>query len=504
MKNLIRKIPGFNKIVIPYHMLRSFMAATDNDYPASSMKVIAVTGTNGKTTTCFMIHKMLTEAGKKVGLMTTVANGVGDDLKPQIHHMTTVSAGLLNKRIAKMRDAGAEYLVLEVTSHALAQHRTFGIPIDVAVMTNVTHEHLDYHKTFENYVNAKRRLFKLANKTRGGKKIGVINAEDPSADKFISDIKTPITYGENSGDLQARQVKLTPSGVEYYVKHDGGKKIGVINAEDPSADKFISDIKTPITYGENSGDLQARQVKLTPSGVEYYVKHDGRKLHIKTQIPGEFNVYNSLAAVAVGLSYGLTDEQIEKGIAALQSVEGRMNRIDEGQPFEVVVDFAHTPDSFEKLLKDFRKSTTGKLIVMFGSAGRRDESKRAIQGEIAGKYADIVVITEEDDRDIDGQEIMKQIADGAEKSGKRLDKDFFKVHDRAAAIEFTLAQAKGSGDVVMLLGKGHEKTIEQLATYEKETARTYLTSLLPILLGKSWHAYQKDGNCFRLLRRWNN
>ena len=407
MKNLIRKIPGFNKIVIPYHMLRSFMAATDNDYPASSMKVIAVTGTNGKTTTCFMIHKMLTEAGKKVGLMTTVANGVGDDLKPQIHHMTTVSAGLLNKRIAKMRDASAEYLVLEVTSHALAQHRTFGIPIDVAVMTNVTHEHLDYHKTFENYVNAKRRLFKLANKTRGGKKIGVINAEDPSADKFISDIKNPITYGENSGDLQARQVKLTPSGVEYYVKHDG------------------------------------------------------RKLHIKTQIPGEFNVYNSLAAVAVGLSYGLTDEQIEKGIAALQSVEGRMNRIDEGQPFEVVVDFAHTPDSFEKLLKDFRKSTTGKLIVMFGSAGRRDESKRAIQGEIAGKYADIVVITEEDDRDIDGQEIMKQIADGAEKSGKRLDKDLFKVHDRAAAIEFTLAQAKGSGDVVMLLGKGHEKTIER-------------------------------------------
>ena len=394
-------------MVIPYHMLRSFMAATDHDYPASAMKVIAVTGTNGKTTTCFMIHKMLTEAGKKVGLMTTVANGVGDDLKPQIHHMTTVSAGLLNKRIAKMRDAGAEYLVLEVTSHALAQHRTFGIPIDTAVMTNVTHEHLDYHKTFENYVNAKRRLFKLANKTRGGKKVGIINAEDPSVDKFVSDIKNPITYGEYSGDLQARQVKLTPSGVEYYVKHDG------------------------------------------------------KKLHIKTQIPGEFNVYNSLAAVAVGLNYGLTTEQIEKGIAALPSVEGRMNRIDEGQPFEVVVDFAHTPDSFEKLLKDFRKSTTGKLIVMFGSAGRRDESKRAIQGEIAGKYADVVVVTEEDDRDIDGEEIMKQIADGAEKSGKKLGKNLHKVHDRTTAIEFSLRQASGSGDVVMLLGKGHEKTIER-------------------------------------------
>jgi UDP-N-acetylmuramoyl-L-alanyl-D-glutamate--2,6-diaminopimelate ligase len=407
IKKLLEKVPGYDKLVLPLHRARAFRAASKYDYPAAAMKVIGITGTNGKTTTAFMVHKMLSQAGYKVGLMTTVAYGVGDNLKPQVAHMTTVSAGLLNKRIAAMRDAGAEYLVLEVTSHALAQYRTFGIPIDVAVMTNITHEHLDYHKTFANYLGAKRKLFKLAQKTHGGKKIGVINADDPAAAIFADDIANPLTYGVEKGDLQARQVKLSPSGIDYYVKTDG------------------------------------------------------QKLHIRSSIPGEFNVYNSLAAVGVGLSYGLTPEQMEQGSAARKTVEGRMVRIDGGQKFKVVIDYAHTPDSFEKLLSDFRRSTKGKLIVMFGSAGRRDETKRAVQGEIAGKFADIVVLTEEDDRDIDGEEILSQIAGGVERSGKELKKDLFKVHDRTAAIEFALKQAESPDDVVMLLGKGHEKTIER-------------------------------------------
>lgn len=424
IKRLLEKIPGYDKLVLPLHRVRAFRAANKYDYPAASMKVIGITGTNGKTTTAFMVHKMFTEAGFKTGLLTTVAYGVGKELKPQISHMTTVSAGLLNKRIADMRDAGVEYLVLEVTSHALSQHRTFGIPIDVAVLTNMTHEHLDYHKTFANYVNAKRRLFKIANKTHGGQKIGIINADDPIAKVFMGDIQNPTTYGINGGDLQARQVKLSSSGIDYYVKANG------------------------------------------------------ERLHIRSNIPGEFNVYNSLAAVGVGLSYGLKTEQIEKGIAALQSVEGRMNRLVEGQAFQVVVDYAHTPDSFEKLLSDFRVTTKGRLIVMFGSAGRRDEAKRAKQGEIAGKYADIVVLTEEDDREIDGEEILNQIASGAKKAGKELKKDLFKVHDRTKAIEFALKQAKSSSDVVMLLGKGHEKTIERAdgahAWNEIATARKIL------------------------------
>lgn len=165
-----------------------------------------------------------------------------------------------------------------------------------------------------------------------------------------------------------------------------------------------------------------------------------------------------MAAVCVGRALGLSKKQIEQGIAALDGVEGRMTRIDEGQNFSVIVDYAHTPDSFEKLFKDIKPVVKGRLLVMFGSAGRRDEGKRHTQGELAGKYADEVVVTEEDDRDIDGQEIMKQIAEGAKKAGKKRDRDLFLVHDRDKAIEFVFKQAK-KGDTVLLLGKGHEKDI---------------------------------------------
>jgi UDP-N-acetylmuramoyl-L-alanyl-D-glutamate--2,6-diaminopimelate ligase len=169
-------------------------------------------------------------------------------------------------------------------------------------------------------------------------------------------------------------------------------------------------------------------------------------------------VSNSLAAVAVGRAVGLTKDQIQKGIAALRTVEGRMERVDEGQDFDVIVDYAHTPDSFEKLFADLRPVVKGKLIALFGSAGRRDEAKRAVQGRTAGKYADEIVVTEEDDRDLDGEEIMKQIAEGAEESGKQRDKDMFLVHDRTEAINFAVRRAK-KGDTVILLGKGHEKDI---------------------------------------------
>jgi UDP-N-acetylmuramoyl-L-alanyl-D-glutamate--2,6-diaminopimelate ligase len=311
-------------------------------------------------------------------------------------HMTTASPKLLNKRISEMRDAGVEYLVLEVTSHALAQGRTFGIPIEVAVMTNVTHEHLDYHRTFERYRKAKTRLFMNA-------KIGVINADDPSAANFAVFTPKNITYGIKNGKLRAENVKLGSNGVEYV----------------------ISDIK----------------------------------MKIKTQIPGEFNVYNSLATVAVGQYFKLSTKQIQHGISSLSEVEGRMTRIDEGQNFDVIVDFAHTPDSFEKLLSSMRKIIGSKrrLLVLFGSAGRRDEAKRAVQGEIAGKYADAIVLTEEDDRDIDGNKILEQIESGAKKAGA---KHITKILDREKAIRHIFKQAK-KDDVVMLLGKGHEKTIER-------------------------------------------
>jgi UDP-N-acetylmuramoyl-L-alanyl-D-glutamate--2,6-diaminopimelate ligase len=345
-----------------------------------------------------MLWKMLNEAGLKTGLMTTVAwGGVGGKkVNEQIQHMTTANPGLLNKRIREIKKDGAEYLVLEVTSHALAQYRTLGIPIEIAVMTNVTHEHLDYHKTFERYRDAKRKLFKKA-------KFGVINADDESCKYFEKDVKKYITYGVKAGEKQAKSVKLEISGVKY-----------------------------------SCGDI-----------------------NIETKMPGIFNVYNSLAAVCVGERLGLTPEQIKRGILALDSVEGRTTSFNMGQDFGVMIDYAHTPDAFEKLLPDMKKATKGRLIVMFGSAGgRRDPSKREPQGEIAGKYADIVILTEEDDRDTPGMEILEQIAVGARKSGKKDNKDLFFELDRPTAIAKALGMAK-KGDTVLFLGKGHEKTIER-------------------------------------------
>lgn len=407
IRTVVKKIIPKNvfKTIEPIgHLAEAVLFNIIYRFPARDLKVIGVTGTNGKTSTSFIIHRMLVESGYNAALMTTVAYGIGKDIKPQAEHMTSVSVPVLMKRLRYMRNNSVDWLVLETTSHALAQHRVWGVPYSIAVMTNITHEHLDYHGTFEKYRDAKRKMFKIANRNRKGLRTGIINAEDPSAELFASDIAHPITYGVDGADLRAENVQLSSDGSQY--------------------DVMVA----------------------------------GEKLHITCALPGSFNVYNSLAAVGVGHTIGLSKKQIERGVAALEGVEGRMTRVDEGQGFSTIVDYAHTPDSFEKLFKDLKPVVKGKLIVMFGSAGRRDAEKRAVQGHLAGKYADIVVLTEEDDRDMDGMEIMDEIAAGAEKAGKTRDKDLFLVHDRTEAIAFTLKKAK-KGDTVLLLGKGHEKDI---------------------------------------------
>ena len=414
---LMDKIPNYNKLVIPYHVLRADLAAHEYGFPGKKMRVIGVTGTNGKTSTCFLIWKMLNAAGHKTGLMTTVAWGV-DKLEKQIEHMTTVDAKTLNYRMKKIADAGAEFLVLEVTSHALAQHRTFGVPIEIAVMTNVTHEHLDYHKTFENYRDAKRRLFKMA-------KYGVVNEDDKSWSYFAKDVKEYITYGINSGILRAKDVRLGAQGVEYSVDNEGSAL-----DKDEADDKHVSVDKNA------SGDM----------------------LRIKTRIPGEFTVYNSLAAVAVGLKLGLSKEQISQGILALDSVEGRMNRVDLGQNFEVIVDYAHTPDAFLKVYESVVPGKKGRIISLFGGAGRRDESTRGERGEIAAKYSDIVIITEDDSRDENPAEIAEEFVKGAERAGFLRGKNLLVELNREKAIQMAVDLAK-KDDIVLILGKGHEKTI---------------------------------------------
>lgn len=426
---LMDKIPNYNKLVIPYHVLRADLAAHQYGFPGKRMRVIGVTGTNGKTSTCFLIWKMLNEAGHKTGLMTTVAWGV-DKLEKQIEHMTTVDAKTLNYRMKKIADAGAEFLVLEVTSHALAQHRTFGVPIEIAVMTNVTHEHLDYHKTFENYRDAKRRLFKMA-------RYGVVNEDDKSWSYFVKDVKEYITYGINSGILRAKDVRLGAQGVEYSV--DVGSSV---------SDKHIANDNHMTGDKNATGDQHMADDRYAMGDI----------LRIKTKIPGEFTVYNSLAAVAVGLKLGLSKEQISQGILALDSVEGRMNRVDLGQNFEVIVDYAHTPDAFLKVYESVVPGKKGRIISLFGGAGRRDESTRGERGEIAAKYSDIVIITEDDSRDENPAEIAEEFVKGAKKVGFLRGKNLLVELNREKAIQMAVDLAK-KDDIVLILGKGHEKTI---------------------------------------------
>ena len=391
IKTTLEKLPFYNQAVLPYHWAQAAIASAKNGYPAKNLRVIAVTGTNGKTTTCFMIWNMLRKAGYKTGLMTTVAYGL-DNLEPELGHMTTVDAFTLNQRIKSLKDQGAEFLVLEVTSHALAEYRTLNIPIEIAVFTNLTHEHLDYHKTLENYRNAKGKLFASA-------KFSILNADDPATKYYKQIAKQYSSYGIKHGQNKPEKIELQVSGVKY------------------------------LYHGMN----------------------------IETQIPGEFNVYNSLAAAIVGEKLNLTKSQIEHGIKSLESVEGRMNIIDEGQPFTVIVDYAHAPDAIEKVFESV-KGHKGRIITVHGGAGRRDPSTRPIRGEILGKHSDIVIITEDDTRDEPLDTIMQGFIKGAKKAGKKEGKDLFEEPDRKKAIQLAFKKAK-QGDLVLILGKGHEKTI---------------------------------------------
>ena len=408
-RDLVKKIVPtslFMSIEPMGHLVEAIAENVMLGFPSRGLKVIGVTGTDGKTSTCTLITHMLRDAGFKVAMMTTISVDYGDG-KGEIANptrLTTMGSADLLRKIKQIKTNNVDYLVLETTSHALAQHRVWGVPYSIAVFTNLGHEHLDYHKTFERYRDAKRLLFKQTNANANGLQIGIVNADDPSAEYFASDIKNPVSYGIKAGDVRASNVHLSPAGSHYSIKMN---------------------------------DTEYR---------------------IDCHLPGSFNVYNSLAAVCVGRALNLSKEQIEKGIASLHAVEGRMTRVDAGQDFDVIVDYAHTPESFEKLFAEVKPLVKGRLIGLFGSAGRRDEAKRAAQGQIAGKWCDVVIATEEDDRDIDGQEILEQIAEGAIKAGKVKDKDLFIVHDRVAAVQKAVNMAR-PGDLLLLLGKGHEKSI---------------------------------------------
>jgi UDP-N-acetylmuramoyl-L-alanyl-D-glutamate--2,6-diaminopimelate ligase len=390
------------------------------DDPSRELGVVGITGTDGKTTTSFLAVAALEAAGLSSGLIGTVDTKVGPTREANPEHMTTPGAPLLQAALRAMIRAGNSAAVVETTSHGLASERVRGIAYDVAILTNLTHEHLDFHGSWEAYRDAKLSLFeRLAMSARNPVKSGlawpkraIVNADDPSAGLFVG-------VAQEAG-----------AGIVTY-------------GTDPAAD-------VRATHSEEDG-RRLRVAYEAPSGASRLV----------LRLAGRFNVHNALAVVALGEAVGLDPAAVRAGLESVEGVPGRMERIDAGQPFGVVIDYAHSPASLAAvmdILAPLAAARGGSLIVVFGSAGERDTEKRPMMGRIAAERARLVVVTDEDPRGEDRDEILEDIARGAEAGGARRGSDLLLVADRPAAIEAAFERVR-PGDIVLLAGKGHERSI---------------------------------------------
>ncbi|MBN1679830.1 MAG: UDP-N-acetylmuramoyl-L-alanyl-D-glutamate--2,6-diaminopimelate ligase, partial [Anaerolineae bacterium] len=398
-----------------------YLAAAYHGYPSRSLTVIGVTGTDGKTTVCTLIHSILKAAGLSAGLISTVNAVLGDGTIPTGLHVTTPPAHEVQMYLARMVEAGLTHVVLETTSHGLAQSRVNGVDYDVAVMTNVTHEHLDFHGTWEQYRHDKARLFQLAGdayRKPGVPKVAVINATDPSADLF----------------------RQTAKGVDRVLTY----------ALEPLY---------PV-------DVQAEDIDYAPDATRLMIiGPDGLKQQVTSRLVGSFNVTNMLAAVAaVGALMPGDGERLRRaildGIRDMPPIPGRMERIDERQDFMALVDFAHTPNSLRWALQAARAmiAPDRRVIAVFGSAGLRDREKRRLMAEVGIELADICVLTAEDPRTESLAGILNEMAQGAINRGGSEGESFWRIMDRGRAIHFACSMAR-HGDLVIACGKGHEQSM---------------------------------------------
>ncbi|HHW15129.1 MAG TPA: UDP-N-acetylmuramoyl-L-alanyl-D-glutamate--2,6-diaminopimelate ligase [Firmicutes bacterium] len=400
-----RELPGPVRVpfvrVADSRAALGLMAAAFYGHPSRSLRMIGVTGTNGKTTTTYLVKAMLEAAGHKTGLIGTIRNLAGDEEIPT--QRTTPESLDLQALLAHMRDVGCSHVVMEVSSHAIELKRIAGVEFDIGVFTNLTQDHLDFHGTFEAYRNAKGKFFTgLGHSTKEGPRWAVINADDPSADFFVRVSTVPVRlYGlETGAEVRAEGVWLKPNGLGYRL--------------------------------------------VAPEG----------QIALALRLSGQFNVYNSLAAAAVGLSLGLPLETIRRGLESVPGVPGRFEVVDAGQPFTVVVDYAHTPDGLENLLRAVDSVNRGRKILVFGCGGDRDRGKRPLMGEIAGRLADYTIVTSDNPRSEDPAAICAEVAAGVAKTA-RGPEAYEVLVDRREAIERALAVAE-PGDVVLVAGKGHE------------------------------------------------
>lgn len=434
------------------------VSSTFYDNPSERMVVIGVTGTEGKSSTVSFIWQLLRACGKKAGFISTVEYSLGGEAIPNPQHQTTPEAPIIQHHLNEMLMNGCDYAVVETSSHGLSSklNRCGNIMFDCGVFMNVTLEHLEFHKNFETYRSDKANLFRALDKhnhiktIQGQKKkinsIGIVNLEDPSAKYFIDATNHPV-YG------------FTSLG-----------KAGKAASESENTRISLPEIPANLRY------MTATNIVSDTYGISFDVDADGKdgiyaenynsatprehvKFSVKASIPGAFNAYNLMASItAVSSVTGLSFEDVASRVSTLAPIKGRMTVINEGQPFEVIIDYAHTPSSFETIFPPLRKRCSGKIFSVFGSGGERDVTKRPLQGQIAAKYCDVVVLADEDPRGEDPVELLKQIAAGAEKEGKIMDKDLFIIHERQKAIKEVFKMAQ-KGDIVLLLGKSHENSI---------------------------------------------
>ena len=434
------------------------LSASFYDNPSERLIVIGVTGTEGKSSTVSFIWQLLRAAGEKAGFISTVEYSFGGDALPNPQHQTTPEAPIIQHHLNEMLENGCKYAVVETSSHGLSTklNRCGNILFDCGVFMNVTLEHLEFHKNFETYRSDKANLFRALDKhnhlkTIAGTKqkinsIGIVNLEDPSAQYFIEATKQPV-YG------------FTTEG-----------KAGKAAAESGSSATPLPPIPDNLRY------MTARNIASATYGLNFDVDADGENalypenydpvqprsrshFDVKASLPGAFNAYNLMAAItAVSSVTGKSFEELASLIPQLTPIKGRMTVIDQGQPFELIVDYAHTPSSFETIFPPLRKRCKGRIFALFGSGGERDLTKRPLQGQIAARFCDTVVLADEDPRGEDPVELLKMIAEGAIKEGKVMGENLFIIHDRPQAIRETFKMA-GKGDIVLLLGKSHENSI---------------------------------------------
>lgn len=381
-----------NQLVVEdTHIAFATISANWFDNPAKKIKLIGVTGTNGKTSVTYMIKAALEQCGEKVGLIGTIQNMIGDQTLASKN--TTPSAYELNSLLDLMVKSGCTCAVMEASSHALDQKRIYGMEFEVAVFTNLTQDHLDYHQTMDNYLEAKRTLFGMC-------KTAVINADDKYAGRIMRNLSC---------------------------------KIVTVSAEN------------------DNSVYSAKSIKYRPDGVNYQLVGYGTINPIKLKTGGKFSVYNSMSAVVTCLEMGYAPEQVAPAIAALDGVKGRAEVVPCDKDFTIIIDYAHTPDGLENILNTFKDCEKNRLIAVFGCGGDRDKDKRPKMGRTAAKLADFVIVTSDNPRTEAPASIIDDILMGM----KNISTPYVVIEDRIEAIKYAIANAK-TGDIIVLAGKGHE------------------------------------------------